>query len=248
MFLCLWDFPGKNTEVGCYFLLQGIFPTKETKMFPVLSGGFFYHWAPAQWEAPAATAVKSLQSCLTLCDPIDGSPPGSPVPGILQANTLEWVAIFFSNAWKWKVKVKSLSRVQLLATPWTAAYQAPLSMGVSRQEYWSRLPLPYLEKPLILINTMAKISTMTFKDVYDSASSYLTPPQGISLITSSPTLFTLFFILQIYWLPLGNFNYHGNLIAASSSAWNFLLSKHCCHTFFIFLVKCSAFTEFFLFF
>ena len=70
----------------------------------------------------AAAAAKSLQSCPTLCDPIDGSPSGSNVPGILQARTLEWVAISFSNAWKWKVKVKSLSRVQLLATPWTAAY------------------------------------------------------------------------------------------------------------------------------
>ena len=90
----------------------------------------------------AAAAAKSLQSCPTLCDPIDGSPPGSPVPGILQARTLEWVAISFSNAWKWKVKVKSLSRVQPLATPWTAAYQAPLSMGFSRQEYWSGAPLP----------------------------------------------------------------------------------------------------------
>ena len=79
-------------------------------------------------------AAKSLQSCLTLCDPIDGSPPGSPVPGILQARTLEWIAISFSNAWKWKVKVKSLSRVRLLATPWTAAYQAPPPMGFSRQE------------------------------------------------------------------------------------------------------------------
>ena len=88
-----------------------------------------------------ATA-KSLQSCPTLCDPIDGSPPGFPVPRILQARTLEWVAISFSNAWKWKVKVKSLSRVRLLATPWTAAYQAPPSMGFSRQEYWSGLPLP----------------------------------------------------------------------------------------------------------
>ena len=87
-------------------------------------------------------AAKSLQSCLTLCDPIDGSPPGSPIPGILQARTLEWVAIAFSNAWKWKVKVKSLSRVRLLATPWTAAYQAPLPMGFSRQEYWSGVPLP----------------------------------------------------------------------------------------------------------
>ena len=89
----------------------------------------------------AAAAAKSLQSCLTLCDPIDTSPPGSPIPGILQARTLEWVAISFSNAWKWKVKVKSLSRVQLFVTPWTAAYQTPPSMGVSRQEYWSGVPL-----------------------------------------------------------------------------------------------------------
>ena len=84
-----------------------------------------------------AAIAKSLHLCLTLCNPIDGSPPGSPVPGILQARTLEWVVISFSNAWKWKVKVKSLSRVRLLATPWTAAYQAPPSMGFSRQEYWS---------------------------------------------------------------------------------------------------------------
>ena len=90
----------------------------------------------------AAAAAKSLQLCPTLCDPIDGSPPGSPVPGILQARTLEWVAISFSNARKGKVKVKSLSRVRLFATPWTAACQAPLSMGFSRQEYWSGVPSP----------------------------------------------------------------------------------------------------------
>ena len=84
---------------------------------------------------PAAAAAKSLQSCPTLCDPRDGSPPDSPVPGILQARTLEWVAISFSNAWKWKVKEKSLSRVRLLATPQTAAYQTPPSMGFARQEY-----------------------------------------------------------------------------------------------------------------
>ena len=88
------------------------------------------------------SAAKSLQSCPTLCNPIDGSPPGSSVPGILQARTLEWVAISFSNAGKWKVKGKSLSRVRLLATPWTAAYQAPPSMGFSRQEYCSGVPLP----------------------------------------------------------------------------------------------------------
>ena len=85
--------------------------------------------------------AKLLQSCPTLCDPIDRSPPGSPVPGILQARTLEWVAISFSNAGKWKVKVKLLSRIGLFSTPWTAAYQAPPSMGFSRQEYWSGVPL-----------------------------------------------------------------------------------------------------------
>ena len=93
----------------------------------------------------AAAAAKLLQSCSTLCDPIDGSSLlGCPVPGILQARTLEWVAISFSNAWKWKVKVKSLSRVRLLANPWTAAYQAPPSMGFSRQEYWSGVPSPFI--------------------------------------------------------------------------------------------------------
>ena len=91
-----------------------------------------------------ATA-KSLQSCPTLCDPIDSSPPDSPVPGILQVRILEWVAISCSNACKWKMKVKSLSRVQLLATPWTTAYQAPLSMGFSRHEYWCGVPSPFPE-------------------------------------------------------------------------------------------------------
>ena len=100
-------------------------------------------------NAAAAAAAKSLQSCPTLRDPIDGSPPGSAVPGILPARTLEWVAISFSSAWKWKVKVKSLSRVQLLATPWTAAYQAPPSMGFSRQEYWSGVPLSSPKRSLV---------------------------------------------------------------------------------------------------
>ena len=90
----------------------------------------------------AAAAAKSLQSCPTLCDPMDGSPPGSPIPGILHARTLEWGAISFSNAWKWQVKGKSLSRVRLLATPWTAAHQAPPAMGFARQEYWSGVPWP----------------------------------------------------------------------------------------------------------
>ena len=102
-------------------------------------------------KTAAAAAAKSLQSCPTLCDPIDGSPPGSPVPGILQARTLEWVAISFSNAWKWKVKMKLLSRVRLFATPWTAAYQAPPPMGFSRQEYWSGVPLP---SPILKTSTI----------------------------------------------------------------------------------------------
>ena len=112
-----------------------------------------FNWGPA-----AAAAAKSLQSCLTLCNPIDGSPPGSPVPGILQARTLERVAISFSNAWKWKVKGKLLSRVRLLATPWTTAYQAPPSMGFSRQEYWSGVPLP---SP---IGGLKGLNSLFFKD------------------------------------------------------------------------------------
>ena len=110
----------------------------------------------------AAAASKSLQSCPTLCIPIDGSPSGSPIPGILQARTLEWVAIAFSNTWKWKVKVKSLSHVQLFATPRTAAYQTPPSTGFSRQEYWSGLPLPSLnwvtEQQQICISEVVDIS------------------------------------------------------------------------------------------
>ena len=97
-------------------------------------------------DTAAAAAAKSLQSCPTLCDPIDGSPRGSPVPGILQARTLEWVAIAFSNAGKWKVKGKSLSRVRLLVTPWTAAHQAPPSKGFSRQEHWSGVPFAFSMK------------------------------------------------------------------------------------------------------
>ena len=114
-------------------------------MFKLIIVFFLQGWFMKYEIYNAAAAAKSLQSCPTLYDPIDGSPPGSPVPGILQARTLEWVAIFFSNAWKWKVKVKSLSHVWLLTTPRTAAYQAPPSMEFSRLEYRSGLPLPSLE-------------------------------------------------------------------------------------------------------
>ena len=111
----LWDSPGKNTRVGCHFLLQCMKVKSESEV---------------------------AQSCPTLCDPMDCSLPGFSVHGILQARTPKWVAISFSNAWKWKVKVKLLSRVWLLATPWTAAYQVPPSIGFSGQEYWSGVPLP----------------------------------------------------------------------------------------------------------
>jgi len=133
---------GKNTTVSSHFLLQRIFPIQGSNQCLLCLLHWLYYWDT--WEAQntyaaaaAAAAAKSLQPCPTLCNPIDGSPPGSPVSGILQARTLEWVAISFSNAWKWKVKGKSLSRGWPSATPWTVAYQAPPSMGFSRQEYWS---------------------------------------------------------------------------------------------------------------
>ena len=141
------DSPGKGTGVGSRALLQGIF---------LIQGLILHLLHLPQWQAESLPlmppgkpyAAKSHQSCLTLWDPIDGSPTGSSVPGILQARTLEWVAISFSNAWKWKVKVKLLSHVWLLATLWTVAYQAPPSMGFSRQECWSGLPLPSLGSPI----------------------------------------------------------------------------------------------------
>ena len=135
---CPWDSPGKDTGVGCHFLLQCMKVKSESEV---------------------------AQSCLTLTDPMDCSPPGSSVSGILQARILEWSAIAFSNAWKWKAKVKSLSRVWLLPTPWTAAYQAPLSMGLSRQEYWSGVPLPspafFLEWSCLKIIRLSLVSILT---------------------------------------------------------------------------------------
>ena len=110
---------------------------KQTRKQKLSRNLTLYQAYTNHWTNPAAAAAKSLQSCPILCNPIDRSPPGSPVPGILQARTLEWVAISFSDAWKWKVKGKSLSHVRLLVMPWTGAYQAPPSMGFSREEYWS---------------------------------------------------------------------------------------------------------------
>ena len=129
-----WGLPDSAKQKGTWGREQGrahYLPPQTQRNCPsrVTSSVFVYY--------PAAAAAKSFQSCPTLCDPRDGSPSGSTIPGILQARTLEWIAISFSNAGKWKVKVKSLSRVRLLATPQTAAYQAPPSMGFSRQEYWN---------------------------------------------------------------------------------------------------------------
>ena len=168
-----WNSPGKNTGVGCHFLLQckkvkvkslstvQLLATPWTAAHQApLSMGFSRqeYWSgvplPSPWDCTAT--AKSLQSCPTLCDPIDRSPPGSPVPGILQARTLEWVAISFSNAWKWIVKVKLLSHVRPSVTPWTAAFQAPPSMGFSRQEYWTGVPLP---SPEIVLVCVKRINT-----------------------------------------------------------------------------------------
>ena len=130
---------GSPFQLVLHILSPSHFPTPSASSFWILG------WkCSIKYSLQRVPAAKSLQSCPTLCDPIDSSPPGSPVPGILQARTLEWVAISFSSAWKWKVKGKSLSRVRLLANPWTATYQAPPSMGFSRQEYWSGLPFPSL--------------------------------------------------------------------------------------------------------
>ena len=120
-----------------------------------------FFWNSCFFDDPAAATAKSHQSCPTLCNPIDGSPPGSSVPGNLQARTLEWVAISFSNVWKWKVKAKSLSRVRLLATPWTSACQAPPSMGFSRQEYWSGVPLPSPDDPTEVANLISGSSAFS---------------------------------------------------------------------------------------
>jgi len=132
----VWDLSTESERAGSNKSRTG---TERTGSFH----GQSCIWNPSsQTTRSSVSAAKSLPSCPTLCDPIDGSPPGSAVPGVLQARTLEWVAVSFSNAWKWKMKVKSLSRVRLLATPWTAAHQVPPSMGFSRQEYWSGVPLP----------------------------------------------------------------------------------------------------------
>ena len=121
--LCSWStesWPLEYQEISCIIFLDS-----KYKWYHMI---FISLYLISLNMIISAAAAKSLQSCLTLCNPINGSPPGSAIPEILQARTMEWVAISFSNAWKWKVKVKSLSRVRLLGAPWTAAYQAPLSM------------------------------------------------------------------------------------------------------------------------
>ena len=138
------------------------------------------HLSHTRIKVAAAAAAKSLQSCPTLCDPVDGSPPGPPTPGILQARTLEWAAISFSNAWKWKVKVKLLSRIWLFVTPWTAAHQAPASMGFSRQEYWSGVPL---SSPSI------KVENTAIDNIWDPFSAHLPFPLYLEVTT---VLFEIF--------------------------------------------------------
>ena len=150
-FICAWEecifcCCGHDGGRQCvlYMPIRFIWPRLLFKLF----------CGPSVWIfCCCCCSAKSPQLCPTLWDPIDSSPPGSLVPGILQARTLEWVAISFSNAWKWRVRVKLLSHVRLLATPWTAAYQAPASMGFSRQEYWSGVPLPSPLNILFIIKT-----------------------------------------------------------------------------------------------
>ena len=190
----------------------------------ILGGGFWrkasqmtnrdfgsYTWLVFWLSAAAAAAAKLLQSCPTLCDPLDGSPLGSPVPGILQARTLEWIAISFSNAWKWKVKVNSLSRVRLFVTPWTAAHQAPPSMGFSRQEYWSGVPLPSPHSTLPSGNKQSLTGSIAFVMMFLPLKNTISCSQPRSLLigcsyprTFSQPLETVFLRLptvidQIFW-------------------------------------------------
>ena len=145
------------------------------------------------WSAKSA---KSLQSCPTLCDPIDSSPSGSSIPGILQARTLEWVAISFSNAWKWKVKVKLVSHVWLFVTPWSAAYQAPPPMGFSRQEYWSGVPFPSPDLLLPFSKTLIPNVQRPFQHFYPSilldSLIHISKIEPIALPRTPPTHTTFF--------------------------------------------------------
>ena len=168
-------FSSSIVQFFCVFLppLLNIFCFCEVHTISVLYRAHLH----MKCSSLAAAVAKSLQSYLTLCDPIDSSPPGSPVPGILQARTQEWVAICFSKAWKWKVKVKSLSCVSVFETSWTVAYQAPPSLGVSRQEYWSGVPLPSplalgLIISLIILNFLLSLGLWTFCSLFQE---YLFP-------------------------------------------------------------------------
>ena len=163
----------------------------------------------------------SLQSCPTLCDPIDGRPPGSPIPEILQARTLEWVAISFSNAWKWKVKGKSFSRVRLLATPWTAAYQAPLSMGFSRQEYWSGVPLA----KLISFRCMDAPNPKIPWDVCKQRQKGTTENQHQQIRHASPLIFYLHDPITLYpLLSIGQYHNIGRWLTLGRvcSSWQWI--------------------------
>ena len=131
------DLEAENTQ-HVSLPVSNLVPTKDININLGIISCWAHTWPETSAMSYSTAAAKSLQLCPTLCDPRDGSPPGSPVPGILQARTLEWVAILLQC-----VKVNLLSRVQLLSTPWTTAYQAPLFMGFSRQEYWSGAPLPF---------------------------------------------------------------------------------------------------------
>ena len=135
----------------CSVIIRGIFRWNRKEDWRGLARA----WLQLNLVYPWSTAAKSLQSCLTLCDPIDGSPPGFPDPGILQARTLAWGCHFLLQCMKVKSETEVAQSCPTLATPWTAAYQAPPSMGFSRQEYWSGVPLPSLILGLMRSNHMS---------------------------------------------------------------------------------------------
>ena len=199
--------PGLYSRLRCYWSPSGILPTSQLVpkclySFTVacFAHCFHIHLCVAIFSKPLLAALCLLQlpshfSRVRLCDPIDGSPPGPAIPGILQARTLEWVAISSSKAWKWKMKVKSLSRVRLLATPWIAAYQAPPSMRFSRQEYWSGVPAH-----CVLI--VKKLFSLTYKALFPSPAMIQTKlsTHGSQMFLSTFLIFFFLFILS-GWSP-----------------------------------------------
>ena len=164
----------------------------------------------------------------TLCDPIDGSPPGSPVPGILQARTLEWVPISFSNAWKWKVKVKSPSCVQLFATPWTAAYQASPSMGFSQARALEWVAVAFSVVFLVFLVIILYKQIQTVFTLFPHFLLYIMDLRFIHIIACIICSFLLLSIIPFYGCTIQWNDKHSNDRHLSCSLGMLQINEHSC--------------------